>query len=199
MVSFMSKAETTRADILKQALELIYKQGYQSTSIDDILASTHVTKGAFYYHFRNKEEMGIAMIDEAMHDEIWPHIERSLSSTKDFRNNLYAMMSGLLIKHPFLTVENGCPAVNLIQEMAPLNKAFRDALSKSFDKWEKAIVKEIKRAQQLGQLSPSHDAKQIAVHIITLYHGIRNMGKLLGKTCYSSFLKDFRKYLDSLE
>ena len=195
----MSKAETTRSDILKKALELVYKQGYQSTSIDDILATTQVTKGAFYYHFKNKEEMGIALIDEAMHDEIWPYIEKSLSAGNDFRENIYGMISGLLFEHPFMTVEHGCPAVNLIQEMAPLNEAFRKALSKSLNKWKRAIEGEITRAQQAGQLTALHDAKQIALNVITLYHGVRNMGKLLGETYYNSFLIEFRRYLDSLK
>jgi TetR/AcrR family transcriptional repressor of nem operon len=195
----MSKAEATRADILRRALELIYKKGYQATSIDDILASTQVTKGAFYYHFRNKEEMGVALIDEAMHDEIWPLIEKSLSAGPDFRDNIYEMISGLLFEHPFMTVEHGCPAVNLIQEMAPLNEAFRTALVKSLNKWKRAIEAEIIRGQQAGQLSTAHDTRQIALHIITLYHGVRNMGKLLGKSYYTSFLNEFRKYLNTLK
>jgi len=194
----MSKAEATRSDILRRALELIYKQGYQATSIDDILATTQVTKGAFYYHFRNKEEMGIALIDEAMQDEIWPLIERSLSASPNFRDNIYEMIKGLLFEQPFLTVEHGCPAVNLIQEMAPLNNAFRTALIKSLNKWKRAIEAEIIRGQQAGQLDTTHDAKQIALNVITLYHGVRNMGKLLGKPYYISFLKEFRRYLDIL-
>ena len=195
----MSKAEATRSDILRRALELIYKQGYQSTSIDDILATTQVTKGAFYYHFRNKEEMGVALISEAMHDEIWPHIEKSLSYSPNFRDNIYEMINGLLFEHPFMTSEHGCPAVNLIQELSPLNETFREALKKSLNRWKRAIEAEIIRGQQAGQLGFAHDAKQIALNIITLYHGVRNMGKLLGKTYYVSFLSEFRRYLDSLK
>lgn len=195
----MSKAEETRSTILKQALELIYRQGYRSTSLDDILATTQVTKGAFYYHFRNKEEMGVAMIEEAIHNEIWPLIQKSLTSSSNFRDNLYTMMNGLLFEHPFMTAEYGCPAVNLIQELAPLSQTFQMALKKSLTKWERAIEAEIVRAQQAGQLEATHDANQIALHIITLYHGVRNMGKLLGKTYYITFLGEFKRYLDSLK
>lgn len=195
----MSKAASTRTEILSRALELIYQKGYQSTSIDDILSTTQVTKGAFYYHFRNKEEMGIALIEESMHKEIWPYIEKYLSFSPNFRDNLYNMFHGLLFEHPLMTAEYGCPAVNLIQEMAPLNDAFRTALKKSLSKWERAIEAEIIRGQQAGQLETGHDAKQIALNIITLYHGVRNMGKLLGIPYYMSFLNGFRNYLDSLK
>ena len=60
----MKKAEATRLMILQKAFELIYVKGYQTTSIDDIIATTKVTKGAFYYHFKTKDEMGLAIINE---------------------------------------------------------------------------------------------------------------------------------------
>ena len=43
----MSKAAATRLTILQKAFELVYANGYQATSIDDILIKTAVTKGAF--------------------------------------------------------------------------------------------------------------------------------------------------------
>ncbi|RAJ08805.1 TetR family transcriptional regulator [Chitinophaga skermanii] len=52
----MNKAAATRLNMLQKAFELIYVKGFQTTSIDDILATTQVTKGAFYYHFKNKDE-----------------------------------------------------------------------------------------------------------------------------------------------
>jgi hypothetical protein len=43
----MKKSAATRLMILQKAFELIYAKGYQTTSIDDIIATTKVTKGAF--------------------------------------------------------------------------------------------------------------------------------------------------------
>src|SRR5262245_36480141 len=124
----MSKAKATRADILQKAFELIYQNGYQATSIDDMLATTGVTKGALYYHFKNKEEMGLAIIDEVIYNEVFPFIKAKLEASDDVRQNLYNMMSGLLLKHSFFKVEYGCPAVNLMSEMAPVNELFRKTL-----------------------------------------------------------------------
>jgi TetR/AcrR family transcriptional regulator, transcriptional repressor for nem operon len=62
----MSKATATRLNLLQKAFELIYTKGYQTTSIDDILATTQVTKGAFYYHFKTKDDMGLAIIHEIL-------------------------------------------------------------------------------------------------------------------------------------
>ena len=37
-------------------LELFYRRGYYSTSVDDILKELSLSKGAFYYHFESKED-----------------------------------------------------------------------------------------------------------------------------------------------
>ena len=60
----MNKAQHTRQMILEKAFLMIYQNGYQSTSIDKIIETTDLTKGAFYYHFKNKETMGLAVIEE---------------------------------------------------------------------------------------------------------------------------------------
>lgn len=62
----MKKAEATRLNILQKAFELIYEKGYQTTSNDDILKTSNLTKGAIYYHFKNKEVMGMAIINELL-------------------------------------------------------------------------------------------------------------------------------------
>ena len=60
----MKKAEAKRLNILRKAFELVYVNGYLTTSINDIIATTKVTKGAFYYHFKTKDEMGLAIVNE---------------------------------------------------------------------------------------------------------------------------------------
>ena len=66
----ISKAATTRLNILQKAFTLVYKNGYRATSIDEIIATTQVTKGAFFYHFKNKDEMGLAMIYEVLYSSM---------------------------------------------------------------------------------------------------------------------------------
>jgi TetR/AcrR family transcriptional repressor of nem operon len=70
----MSKALNTRRTILEKAFELIYKKGYQTTSINEIIATTEVTKGAFFYHFKTKDEIGIALINEIIKPTMYEYL-----------------------------------------------------------------------------------------------------------------------------
>jgi AcrR family transcriptional regulator len=46
-----------RKEIMATAIDCFARYGYQGTSIDRIASAAGVTKGALYYHFRDKEEL----------------------------------------------------------------------------------------------------------------------------------------------
>jgi TetR/AcrR family transcriptional repressor of nem operon len=79
----MRKSEQTRLSIMKNSAQLIYIKGYQSTSIDDILSSMQVTKGAFFYHFKNKEEMALSFLKELMYPGMRKMMVEPLSTSVD--------------------------------------------------------------------------------------------------------------------
>ncbi|GAA3990606.1 TetR/AcrR family transcriptional regulator [Mucilaginibacter dorajii] len=194
----MAKAAATRLAIVQKAFDLIYERGYQATSIDEIIATTQVTKGAFFYHFKNKEEMGLAVINEIMYPNMIPLLGDSLKKPGDIRENIYGMMKALLSNHQFFKVEFGCPVVNLIEEMASLNANFHKALTRVIMAWQAELENAIRAAQDQQQLAKEHHAENIASYVISGYGGARYMGKVLGRSSYTSFLQEFKKYLNSL-
>lgn len=58
------EAENTRREILKAALEVFYQKGYSRTTFDEIAARINLTKGAVYWHFKNKPELLVEIIKE---------------------------------------------------------------------------------------------------------------------------------------
>jgi TetR/AcrR family transcriptional repressor of nem operon len=51
---------SARVALLNAAIGLVRKQGWAATSVDQLCAAAGVTKGAFFYHFASKEELGVA-------------------------------------------------------------------------------------------------------------------------------------------
>jgi AcrR family transcriptional regulator len=47
----------TREHILKVAMHIFSKFGFQKTTVDEIAKAAHKAKGSVYYYFRNKEEL----------------------------------------------------------------------------------------------------------------------------------------------
>lgn len=68
-----SRASHTRERILAAALAAFGSNGYKGTSLNSIVASSGLTKGAFYHHFRSKDELAFAC-----HDHLDSHLVRRL-------------------------------------------------------------------------------------------------------------------------
>lgn len=194
----MNKAAETRSMILSKSFELIYKKGYQSTSIDDIIATTQVTKGAFYYHFKSKEEMGLGLINDLLYPGFHNMMIKPLENSKDPVADIYTIMEMLLNDAKFFNVAYGCPAVNLIEEMAPINQAFQKALLRLVNLWRNAIAAALKSAIIAGRVDPKVSPEETAVVIISGYVGVRNLGKVLGVQAYKTYLNGLKDYLSKL-
>jgi TetR/AcrR family acrAB operon transcriptional repressor len=53
----VNRGEDSRRELMKFAIDCFARYGYQATSIDRIAKAAGVTKGALYYHFKDKEEL----------------------------------------------------------------------------------------------------------------------------------------------
>ena len=51
----MKKTGNTKSSIVSAAWELFYRQGYDNTTIDDIVEASNTSKGSFYHYFSGKE------------------------------------------------------------------------------------------------------------------------------------------------
>lgn len=194
----MKKAEATRNMILEKAFELIYSKGYQATSIDEIIATTQVTKGAFFYHFKNKEEMGLAIIRELMKPVV---LQGFMQPQQDEHplDLIYRMMKTLLLGSGFLKIAYGCPAGNFTQEMTPWNETFRLALEDLVEQWKKIFISAINQGRKAGQINTKVNAEQVFLFVMSGYWGIRTFGKLYNSNdCYKRYLKELKSYLETL-
>lgn len=196
----MKKSEATRQNILQKAFELIYTNGYQTTSVDEIIATTQVTKGAFYYHFKTKDEMGLAIINERMRPTFKNTFIEPFQNDVDPLDTIYNLMHHLLMENEDLKVEYGCPASNFTQEMAPWNIEFTKALNELSLEWKKAMIDAIEKGKENGKIKSDINAKEITVFVMSGYWGVRNLGKLENsKGVYLIYLKGLKSYFDTLK
>lgn len=196
----MSKAQATRKYILEKAFSLIYINGYQATSIDRILETTKVTKGAFYYHFKNKEEMGIAMIKAFIFPKIKNSLVLPLAEYKNPVEGIQETLKEFMLSASKTEMRNGSALNNIIQEMAPLSKSFGDVLRTIMQYWEGALVKALEAALNKNLIAKHNDLTSVAKFIIASYEGTRTTGKLYRRrSYYENYLLQLKHYLHSLK
>lgn len=74
--------------IMENALELFAKNGFESTSIQQITEKCGISKGAFYLSFKSKDELILSIIDHFM-TTIVAEVEQSVNDEQPTQNLLY--------------------------------------------------------------------------------------------------------------
>ncbi|MGH7896661.1 MAG: TetR/AcrR family transcriptional regulator [Candidatus Binatia bacterium] len=86
----ITRGEQSRREIVAVAIDCFSRHGYQGTSIDRIARAAGVTKGALYYHFKDKQDLLFGAFDDRIGGFERVVIER-ITKLKDPVAALYAV------------------------------------------------------------------------------------------------------------
>jgi len=86
-VGTQARSGVTRQTIIDSAVDLFGERGFGGTGLIDIIERSGLTKGAFYYHFRTKESVAAAIIDDA-NRVIAEAMSATLATTSPMLENL---------------------------------------------------------------------------------------------------------------
>jgi len=171
-------AARTRDRLLQAGFREVHRSGFQSARIDAILAATNVTKGALYYHFDSKEDLGHAIVDEVVaklpRDRWLLPLQRS--TDKDPIDALIDVVRAIPTRPE--DVKGGCPLVNLAQEMSHLDERFRKRLETIFHAWQEGIATVLRRGQSQGTVRRDLVPAETAGFLIALVEGHEVLAKV---------------------
>ena len=191
-----TKGEKTRQLIIDKATVLFTRNGFNHTSLSQILAATDLAKGGFYFHFKSKEDLALAVIKslkECWTNEILPKLKEG----KDARENLKSMFSA----------PGGCcnssdgirPTIlllNLATEMLEFNDKFSTMLSQIIKNWWTILEAIIEQGKSEHLFRNDIDNQSVAAIILCNVMGA-NLLALLNKepAFYKKQLSTFEKVL----
>ena len=70
------RTKTTKKKIVSAAWRLFYEQGYDNTTVDDIVEESSTSKGSFYHYFDGKDALlsSLSILFDEKYEELWPSI-----------------------------------------------------------------------------------------------------------------------------
>jgi TetR/AcrR family transcriptional repressor of nem operon len=157
--------------ILKAGARIVLEKGFCDTGLAEVLEAAQVPKGSFYFHFKNKEDFGLQLIDsfaevlkagreKFYRDESLLHLERI--------RRLFRWQTELFRKNDFI---GGCPIGNLSLEMGDRNAAFRKKLNRVFLEMKKNLVSQLEQARRGGELPDLIEPEETANFILSSWQG----------------------------
>lgn len=172
--TYSAKALVTRDKILQAANDLFYENGYNATGVDRIIAEAGVTKGNFFYHFKNKEELATAVLDwhrDLAFAEIG--LDRILANPSP-RGALLELARGMASRMSCGTDAchvRGCFFGNFALELSRGSEAVRRKVEEIFTGIRNLIGDLIRKAQEKGELRADLNADTTAGLLLALMEG----------------------------
>ncbi len=78
----MKKSRNTKGRIVSAAWKLFYEQGYDETTVDEIIEASGTSKGSFYHYFEGKDGLlsSLSYLFDEKYQELVPHLSEDMSS-----------------------------------------------------------------------------------------------------------------------
>jgi len=75
-------SRNTKGRIISAAWELFFTQGYEDTTIEDIIEESHTSRGSFYHYFEGKDALlsSLSFLFDEKYEELTEKINGNMSS-----------------------------------------------------------------------------------------------------------------------
>jgi TetR/AcrR family transcriptional regulator, transcriptional repressor for nem operon len=156
--------------VLQKAMELFWKQGYEKTSLSDLVEHMGIHRRSLYDTFGDKHTLFLKTID----------CYEELIKDKIQAGNLHAETAKQAIQFIFdFMIEGyedrpwGCLIVNSATEMALRDKEVEKKTEEAFMQTEHFLADLVRKGQQAGEFSCDYDADALAEVLQNTLLGIR--------------------------
>ena len=104
-----------RERILEKTFTLFHQQGYNATGINQIIEEAKVAKASFYQHFKSKEDLCVAFLNER-HSFWFNQLEQFTANEKELKSKVLGSFDFLIFMNK---KENfrGCSFLNILSEI----------------------------------------------------------------------------------
>jgi TetR/AcrR family transcriptional regulator, cholesterol catabolism regulator len=88
----------SREEIIRAAGRVLHEQGYDATTMKDIAARVNLTAASLYHHFKNKDFLLLAVLEQGLQaaiDQIEPIIKSNLSASEKITKMIHTHIRGV--------------------------------------------------------------------------------------------------------
>ena len=172
-------ARSTHEAILEAATRLMHVRGYQNTSLDDVLRESGVGKGNFYYHFRSKEDLGYAILDQLVAGFLERTLEPCFSAPDVARvSQIRCFLDRVLEAQRQRNCVGGCAMGNLASELSDVHEGFRERLASVFTAWKGRLTTALVEAQERGEVVAACRPDSVAHFLVAGLEGAILLSKV---------------------
>lgn len=161
---------------LESAMQVFWAQGYEATSLTDLLTATGLSRSSLYQTFSSKRQLFIACLEHysrELADRLRARFHR-VGSGRAFFEELFAEVAHGAGDR---TAQRGCLVMNSINEFGHTNAELLQQAYVGLDHLRCVFKQAVELGQQTGEINPNHDAGHLADYLLTGMAGLRILVK----------------------
>lgn len=164
---------------LQQAMELFWQQGYEATSMADLVARLDVARASLYATFGGKRALFLAALERYV-ESTNARIAADLSAPGPVLPALRALVERFAEESAQERAPRGCMVVNTAVELGSRDDRAGRLVEASWSHLEAVLTTALLRARMQGEIGAGKDPAALARLLLIVFQGMRVAGRLPG-------------------
>ncbi|MBV6738717.1 TetR/AcrR family transcriptional regulator [Priestia megaterium] len=166
--------EFDEKEALRRAMELFWRQGYEKTSMQDLVNYMGVHRRSIYDTFGDKHTLFIRALSHYV-EEMDVRFKSNITSELTVKQAIRKVFE--MVIYPTDKHQKGCLTVNTAVELSLLDQEVAEKITETFIKTETLLFDLLKHGQEQGEIPEHYDIKGLSKFIHNSLVGIRVLAK----------------------
>ncbi len=161
---------------LASAMDVFWKQGFENTSMQDLLVAMDLSKSSLYQTFGNKQ----ALFERCLGrygDTMVAALRAMLAESPSGMDFIRVFLESVLDEARGVCEARGCLLLNTASEFADRDPSVARVVSLGLDRFHALLRDAVVRAQGEGDIPAGHDPAVLASFLVNGMSGLKTLSK----------------------
>ncbi len=162
--------------VVDAAMALFWEQGYEATSLQDLLEHMHLSKSSLYQTFGSKHALFLRCIDR-YHERTMVDLQARLDGRSDGFQFIAETLNRVIQEVNELANPKGCLVTNTANEFAQSDREIARRVAAGLAGYRDIFRQAVVKGQREGSIRSDMTPDQLANYLVTGMSGLRTMVK----------------------
>lgn len=157
-------------------MNLFWAQGYEHTSMQDLLSAMNLSKSSLYQAFGGKQKLFRQCMGRYT-DQFAGRLREGLAAAPSGYHFIEAFLHSVLEDVNGTSEPRGCLVMNTASEFAQSEPEIALDVAQSIERFRAVLQAAVERAQHEGDIAPERDARTLANYLVSSMSGLKTQAK----------------------
>lgn len=162
--------------VLESAMQLFWSQGYEATSMQDLLAHSGISKSSLYQTFGGKQQLFRRCISHYS-DQFAGQMRQGLAEAASGRAFIEDFLYSVLDETRARCHRRGCLVMNTASEFAQSDPIIAKDVRSGIERFRRVLKAAVQRGQVEGGINRDLDAQVAASYLVSSMSGLKTQSK----------------------